>query len=88
MHIALIENFNLKFKMYIYLCDTYHTIQQTYRIHTAQTFEKSTQFNRTYEIMYHTYIHTRVCDTSNFHFDMILSSLGISINGIEYDTDT
>ena len=29
-----------------------------------------------------------VGDTSNFHFDTIPSSLGISIDGIEYDTDT
>ena len=29
-----------------------------------------------------------VVDTSNFHFDTILSSLGTSIDGIKYDTDT
>ena len=29
-----------------------------------------------------------VGDTSNFHFDTIPSSLGISIDGIEYNTDT
>ena len=27
-------------------------------------------------------------DTSNIYFDMILSSLGVIINGIKYDTDT
>ena len=29
-----------------------------------------------------------VGDTSNFHFDTILSGLGIGIDGIECDTDT
>ena len=29
-----------------------------------------------------------VGDTSNFHFDTIPSSLGISIDGIKYYTDT
>ena len=35
----------------------------------------------------HTYILV-VDDTSNFHLDMIPRSLGITIDGGEYDTDT